>query len=44
MTLHNVTDLDLKGNWHRVTCDEGLIVVNPERVLSITINNSTKTL
>lgn len=32
MDLHNVTHFDCSGTWLRIWCDEGLVVVDPDKI------------
>ena len=37
-TFHNITEVDLGGNWNRFQCAEGYVLVNPANVLCIVID------
>lgn len=36
--FHNVTEVMLDGNWLRFNCDEGFLLLNPEKILYIQID------
>jgi hypothetical protein len=37
LDLHNVTAFDPSGQWLRIWSDEGLSILNPERILFHTV-------
>jgi hypothetical protein len=42
LTLHNVTNVDISGNYVRIMCDEGYVMYDPERVLYIRVPSESK--
>lgn len=37
LSLHEVTEVDLSGNWVRVLCKQGYVLINPQHVLAYII-------
>ena len=38
LSLYNVTEVDLSGNWGRLKCKQGYVLINPEHVLAYIIS------
>lgn len=34
LSLHDVTEVDLTGNWTRLQCRQGYVLINPDKVLA----------
>ena len=41
-TFHNVKWFDNSGNWLRIGCNEGYVLLNPDKILCIIVPEKSK--